>query len=486
MNFSKLIWVGSCVGGLLSCPSSVEVLTKNNNSNISPFPDAVTQDSTDADSSLESGESVPSAELSGFQQPDANQEAIASFFASLSSTSHRRVTVDGLHVHSSLLLKQAAADNPEASAEQDSPVSFFAALTRNKEAPLEEVSNQRSTASNASLPLVSVKTIDETIAPVVTLSRHVIEQMTPYGTVAVLPRQAEASTLPTQSDFAAQDMSRSVSLPSLQAGMIDQCAHLLQQPLSDQPEAISGDAPNAQASVSRSIPIRFSANEREYRVFVNNRLVAEFPNQRQARQFATTTKTLLNSESFDPEAIKPRIIEGQVAIATVETSLLVVDDDLTAYTQTLPVALAIAWSNTLREALGVAPLTLADAQTSLQSLQPTGDHLRGTASWYGPYFHGRLTASGELFDQSAMTAAHPSLPFDTYLKVTNLENGQSIVVRINDRGPYVGERSLDLSRQAAECLGSEITGVVPYEAKILKPSDSSSAEPPSMTLISKS
>lgn len=77
----------------------------------------------------------------------------------------------------------------------------------------------------------------------------------------------------------------------------------------------------------------------------------------------------------------------------------------------------------------------------------------GTASYYGPGFHGRRTANGERFDMNGLTAAHRSLPFGTRLKVTNEKNGRSVVVRINDRGPFVGNRIIDLSRGAAARLG---------------------------------
>jgi rare lipoprotein A len=76
----------------------------------------------------------------------------------------------------------------------------------------------------------------------------------------------------------------------------------------------------------------------------------------------------------------------------------------------------------------------------------------GTASWYGPGFHGRKTASGERFDQNKLTAVHRSLPLDTVVKVTNLDNGKAVKVSINDRGPYVGKRVIDLSRAAARKL----------------------------------
>lgn len=76
--------------------------------------------------------------------------------------------------------------------------------------------------------------------------------------------------------------------------------------------------------------------------------------------------------------------------------------------------------------------------------------ITGIASWYGPKFHGKLTANGETYDMNDLTAAHRTLPFNTKLLVENNENGKTVLVRINDRGPYVGNRIIDLSRKAAE------------------------------------
>lgn len=80
----------------------------------------------------------------------------------------------------------------------------------------------------------------------------------------------------------------------------------------------------------------------------------------------------------------------------------------------------------------------------------------GVASWYGRQFHGRKTASGETFDMNAMTAAHRSLPLNCYIRVTNKDNGKSVVVKVNDRGPFHGNRVLDLSYGAAKQLGMSI------------------------------
>lgn len=83
----------------------------------------------------------------------------------------------------------------------------------------------------------------------------------------------------------------------------------------------------------------------------------------------------------------------------------------------------------------------------------------GKASWYGDAFHGRKTANGEIYDKAAMSAAHPSFPLPCYVRVTNLGNGRSVIVRVNDRGPYVANRAMDLSRRSAEALGYVRAGI---------------------------
>src|SRR5450755_1368942 len=83
----------------------------------------------------------------------------------------------------------------------------------------------------------------------------------------------------------------------------------------------------------------------------------------------------------------------------------------------------------------------------------------GMASWYGDDFHGRLTANGEVFDMASLTAAHPTLPMPCYARVTNLSNGKSLIVRVNDRGPYHGNRLMDVSSKAAELLEFKGNGV---------------------------
>lgn len=94
----------------------------------------------------------------------------------------------------------------------------------------------------------------------------------------------------------------------------------------------------------------------------------------------------------------------------------------------------------------------------------------GYASWYGPQFHGRDTANGEVFDMNQLTAAHRTLPLPSYVRVTNLSNGRSVVLRVNDRGPFAKERILDVSRRGAQILGFEQKGVQKVRVELVDPS----------------
>ena len=105
---------------------------------------------------------------------------------------------------------------------------------------------------------------------------------------------------------------------------------------------------------------------------------------------------------------------------------------------------------------------------------------RGIASWYGPGFHAERTSSGEPYDMYAMTAAHKTLPIPVYVRVTYLENGRSVVVRVNDRGPFVGDRIIDLSYTAAHKLDMTRKGTALVEIRVIEPGDDS--PPPSVPL----
>jgi rare lipoprotein A len=93
---------------------------------------------------------------------------------------------------------------------------------------------------------------------------------------------------------------------------------------------------------------------------------------------------------------------------------------------------------------------------------------RGVASWYGPNFHGKKTANGEIFDMTLISAAHKTLPMPSVVRVTNLENGRSLIIRLNDRGPFVRGRIIDLSRRAAELLGFSNKGTAMVHVRLLQ------------------
>lgn len=131
------------------------------------------------------------------------------------------------------------------------------------------------------------------------------------------------------------------------------------------------------------------------------------------------------------------------------------------------VALALGWpgGNVLAEKQpsgpGVADIALAIGR-GIETAQ------EGVVSWYGAQFNDRKTASGERFDSGALTMAHPSLPFGTIVRVTNLRNGRSVVVRVNDRGPFVGKRIADLSQAAASEIGMMHKGVARARIEVLE------------------
>jgi rare lipoprotein A len=104
-----------------------------------------------------------------------------------------------------------------------------------------------------------------------------------------------------------------------------------------------------------------------------------------------------------------------------------------------------------------------------QADQVASDGLAGIASWYGDHWQGRKTASGTRFDVKKLTAAHRTLPLNTRVRVTNLDNGKSVIVLVNDRGPYVDGRVIDLSTAAARRLGMVKKGLVPVKIEIVPP-----------------
>jgi rare lipoprotein A (peptidoglycan hydrolase) len=209
-----------------------------------------------------------------------------------------------------------------------------------------------------------------------------------------------------------------------------------------------------------------------FAVQVNDVTIGQVPSLSAAEEIAGQIRQAMPLLEANPDGLTPSLGESSAAGQVDGQTVFVLpdlaenaedsDDEQTDLQAT-------QWVNNLRHAFGAGPLDAVRVQMVAYGLGETHQTLGGTASWYGPYFHGRQTATGEIFNQHELTAAHKTLPFGTYLKVRNQLNGRTVVVRVNDRGPYIGDRSLDLSYAAAQCLGAEHVGVIPYQATILAP-----------------
>ncbi len=212
-----------------------------------------------------------------------------------------------------------------------------------------------------------------------------------------------------------------------------------------------------------------------FQVWVKGCQIAELPTRQSAEALSTRLSELLRADNLDLSKLRAVYQDDHPIMMLGDQTVFVITPELSQQLGHNGDLIAIKWINHLRVAVGQPEIELAKAQSNLYSLEETSEALSGSASWYGPYFHGRITATGEVYNQFDLTAASRTLPFNTYVKITNKKNGKQVIVRINDRGPYVDEnlRILDLSYGAATCLGSDESGVVPIDAVILKPAPGS-------------
>lgn len=184
----------------------------------------------------------------------------------------------------------------------------------------------------------------------------------------------------------------------------------------------------------------------------------------------------LHREGVDPSAIAVEWQEDDQYLITVsDQPLLEFGGDVILPDTTQDIAEdALQATNRLRRLLGGTELLTAieGLPEPQRTASPVAFRASGMASWYGPGFHGNRSASGEIFDQNALTAAHRTLPFGTHVRVTNVQSGESVVVRINDRGPYSHGRVIDLSAGAARAIGLVRLGVAPVQLDIVEPAAS--------------
>ena len=233
------------------------------------------------------------------------------------------------------------------------------------------------------------------------------------------------------------------------------------------------DLPEANVAIS----VRKTWETGHASLYVNNREVMKFrsalgdlsPHGR-ARQAAYRLFQYLEAGK-DIAAIKPVTKDGVTEIRMGEDLLVTLDAD-TAKAASVPAPkLAMMWANLLRKELGAAPLKddVAKDPQGKDKFVSTGRVQSGMASWYGPGFHGRRTASGRRFDMNGLTAAHRYLPFGTTVRVKNHRTGKSCLVQITDRGPYSHGRIIDLSKGAAQAIGMLGSGTARVTLEVVKP-----------------
>ncbi|NLS45445.1 MAG: septal ring lytic transglycosylase RlpA family protein [Firmicutes bacterium] len=168
------------------------------------------------------------------------------------------------------------------------------------------------------------------------------------------------------------------------------------------------------------------------------------------------------------EDIKPAVEEGSLGVVIGTDHIATADVRHAEINGSTCYELALEWANNLRLALGGFSLPKGDTNhlVSFDSVSSHGVYV-GQASWYGGYWNGRLTANGEIYDEMSLTAAHRTLPFESIVRVTNLSCGKQVVVRINNRGPYIDGRVIDLSKAAAKAIDLISPGITDVAIEVI-------------------
>ena len=188
----------------------------------------------------------------------------------------------------------------------------------------------------------------------------------------------------------------------------------------------------------------------------------ETDSSEQAQTIADQMNELFR-ENKDPVIVKPYLNDDGVVIRIGDQPIVTIEDSLAKVLKSTTTAIAMEWVDNLNGVIEDGGVYLGRAIMQRGSARLES----GRASWYGGSFHGRRTANGETFDENALTAAHRTLPFGTVVLVTNMANGRSVVVRINDRGPFSPGRHIDLSKRAAEDIGMIRSGTAAVKLEVL-------------------
>lgn len=254
------------------------------------------------------------------------------------------------------------------------------------------------------------------------------------------------------------------------------------QPISDDLVAVfphAFDANQAATVYLRSIPVITLIGD-ELATLGESKETANAPTDADSdpvdRANEIVDRLLAMAETEDPADIEARWLANQQAFVVAwedEVLLTVNRQTILPDTTENPAEDVLHIANRIRRLLGDAP-ALTRVEGMPEPVRPAAPHvgivtstLTGTASWYGPGFHGRRSASGEVFNQNDLTAAHRTLPFGTRVRVTNLRTGQQVIVRINDRGPFSRGRIIDLSAAAAGQIGLRASGVGQVQIEVL-------------------
>jgi rare lipoprotein A len=246
---------------------------------------------------------------------------------------------------------------------------------------------------------------------------------------------------------------------------------------------------------SRSAAVTFNGKEL-FRFNAASDKIGEIAIEDKAEDLASKLDQLVKSKKFNPDKLYPVKTKDGVILKTDGIDLLkfsnselvnstilgqsaLVDcrelDPKAAEAKSLEYGLKL--TNAIRTAFGVkalpmsflklAELTARHSLDDLTAIAKATEHFSGNASWYGPHFHGHKTSDGHIFNQDGLTAAHRSLPFGTKLLVTNRRTGDSCVVKVNDRGPFIGGRVIDLSKGAARQLNMLGSGVAMVDCIVI-------------------
>lgn len=232
---------------------------------------------------------------------------------------------------------------------------------------------------------------------------------------------------------------------------------------SDFTVTLSDEAKEAKVENAPTVDWKIQSFENETHlgeILVNEQVVMRIRGEKGGYSIPERTKIIFQrvqdilQGELDPAQIQPEMISGDLWVVKSEDALIgTVDEESAEQNSTSLAELSFIWANNFRSALGAEPIVLETLKESAM------------ASFY---WQGKFTASDEPFDENLMTAAHRTLPFNTKVLVTDLQTGKSVIVRINDRGPHVRGREIDLSRGSARLLGNINRGVFPVKIQIIR------------------